>query len=273
MVTAKQYQSSAFGLPAEEFFGRLQDWARLLGDQFGWWGLAICLGGAYCWWRRDRPFMLFSLIWILLASVYAFFYDTHDSHIYLLPPVLLLALWWGEGAGYLLRLAGHLGQGGQRLVLAGLMALPLLSLALHWQASDLSEEWTAHAYAYQALEDVAPGGLVLVRGDGPTFALWYGVYAEGLRQDVAVVSGPLLDYHWYRVNIRDLYPELIVSEPRTSDVTTDDLVRDLVLENYPRRPIYATDPSKAWQEWFEFAEEGDAPIYHVGLEPGLGAED
>jgi hypothetical protein len=148
------------------------------------------------------------------------------------------------------------------------MVLPLLSLALNWQAEDLSEEWSAHAYAYQALEGVEPGGLVLVRGDGPTFALWYGVYAEGLRQDVAVVSGPLLAYHWYRVNLRDLYPELIVSEPMASDVTTDDLVRDLVAENYPRRPIYATDPSEAWEEWFDFVEEGDAPIYRV--EPGAG---
>lgn len=268
VVTGKQYQSFAFGLPGAEISDRLGDWARLLGDQFGWWGLAICLAGFCWWWRRDRPFALFTLIWILLAGVYAFFYDTYDSHTYLLPVVMVLALWWGEGASYLLRLAGHFGPGWERLALVFVLALPLLSLVVHWQAADLSEEWSAHAYVYQALDGVAPTGLVVVRGDGPTFALWYGVYAEGLRPDVAVVSGPLLAYHWYRVNMRDLYPDLILNEPRTADLTTDDLVRDLIIQNLPNRPIYATDPGEAWREWFDFVEEGDAPIYRV--EPGRG---
>jgi hypothetical protein len=263
VVTAKQYQAFAFGLNSGEIAGRLSAWAGLVGQQLGWWGLAIALAGAWWWWQRDRSFVLFSLIWMLLVSVYAFFYDTFDSHVYLVPVLLLLALWWGEGARYLLHLARRLGPAGQRVVLVAIVALPLVSLVMNWRAMDLSDEGLAHAYMYQVLDGVDADGLVVVRGDGPTFTLWYGLYAEGRRPDVAVVSGPLLAYIWYRDQVRHLYPDLILDEPGDAAVTTDDLVRDLMAQNIGRRPIYATDPAEAWNVWFEFVEEADVPIYRV----------
>ena len=51
VVTGKQYQMFAFGLNLEEMPGRVAAWAALLGDQFGWWGLAIALVGAWGWWE------------------------------------------------------------------------------------------------------------------------------------------------------------------------------------------------------------------------------
>lgn len=270
-VSAKQYQIFAFALPPEEMTGRLGAWALLLGDQFGWWGLVLALAGAWSWWQRDRRFILFSLVWLLLVGVYAFFYDTGDSHIYLLPVLLLLALWWGEGARGILNLARALKPVWQRLTLAAILALPLVSLALHWQAADLSKDWFAQAYMAQALDGMEPDSLVVVRGDRATFALWYGLYAEGRRPDLAVVSGPLLAYIWYRDNVRHLYPDLIVNEPRMGDkVTTDDLVRDLIAHELARRPVYATDPSETWEAWFEFVQEGEAPIYRAGFKTGAG---
>ena len=263
VVTARQYQPFVFGLDPAEIPGRLPAWAGLLGDQFGWWGLAIALAGAWWCWQRDRGFALFAVTWMLLAGVYAFFYNTGDSHVYLLPAILLLALWWAEGARYLLRLARCLRPLGRRLALAAVLLLPLGSLALHWQAADPDDDWLVHTYIHQTLEDVAPGGLIVVRGDRATFALWYGLYAEGQRPDVAVVSGPLLAYTWYRDQVRHLYPDLTLTEPTAADVTTDDLVRALIADNVARRPIYATDPSEAWKAWFDFVKEGKAAIYRL----------
>jgi hypothetical protein len=263
MITAEQYQQFAFGLKPQEIPDHLSDWAGLIGDQFGWWGLAIALTGAWSWWQRDRWFILFSLAWMLPIGIYAFFYDTIDAHIYLLPAFLLLALWWGEGARYLLHLTQRLRPIWQRLALIAIIALPFVSLALHWQASDLSDERFVHTYIDQALEPMAPGGMVIVRGDGPTFALWYAVYAEKRRPDIAVVSGPLLAYIWYRDQVRYLYPDLTLKEPTGMNVTTDDLVRDLIADNLTRRPIYATDPSEAWKSWFDFVQEGEAPLYRT----------
>ena len=268
VVTGKQYQQFAFGLDPEAMPGRLSAWAGLLGEQFGWWGLAIALIGAGWWWQRDRGFALFSLTWLLLLGAYAFFYDTNDSFMYLLPGLLLLALGWGGGACYLLSLGRRLGPVWRWLVLVAVMALPFVSLGLHWREADLSDDWFAYAYMHKALAGVEPDGLVVVRGDRATFALWYGVYAEGRRPDVAIVSGPLLAYAWYRDNVRHLYPDLILEEPAAVDVTTDDLVRDLILHNAERRPVYATDPAEAWEVWFDFVEEEDAPIYRVERKVG-----
>jgi hypothetical protein len=272
VVAAKQYQTFAFGLPTAQMLERVFVWSGLLGAQFGWWGLALALVGGRSWWQRDRQFALFSLSWILFVAIYAFTYNTYDSHVYLLPPLLLLALWWGEGARYLLQLVSRWQPYWQNLVLAVFLAMPILSLALNWQVSDLSKEVSVHNFIDQALEGVAPGGLVIVRGDGPTFALWYAIYAEGQRPDVAVISGPLLAYIWYRDEMRRLYPEVSLNEPGGQDVTTDDLVRDLIEGNIGSRPVYATDPAEAWKQWFDFVQEGDKPVFHARPGTSVGQE-
>jgi hypothetical protein len=263
VVTAKQYQVFAFGLAPEHMPSRVFEWSGLLGAQFGWWGLVIFLVGGWNWWHRDRRFALFSLTWVLLVLAYAFFYDTGDSHVYLLPPFLLLALWWAEGARFLLKLIQRKLPRWQNLAVAVMLALPFLSLALNWQTLDLSDERSVHTYIQQTLGGVEPGGLVVVRGDKPTFALWYAIYAEEQRTDVAVVSGPLLAYIWYREEVRLLYPEVILNEPRGPSPTIDDLVRDLISSNMGSRPIYATDPAEAWKEWFDFIQDEGSPIFQA----------
>ncbi len=262
VVTARQYQAFVFGLPSEAIPSRIAQWAALLGEQFGWWGLVLILAGAWAWWRRERRFVLAGLAWMLPLGTYAFFYDTGDSHIYLLPLALVLALGWGEGARYLLRVAEGWRPAGQRLFLALLLLLPLASLAFHWQAVDLSGDWTAYAYVYQALDGVAPEGLVVVRGDRPTFAMWYALYAEGQRPDVAVVSGPLLAFVWYRDHVRRLYPQTTIPVPGEGEVTVDDMIRELIAANMGLRPVYATDPAESWEAWFDFVQE-EQPIYRV----------
>jgi hypothetical protein len=263
VVTADQYHGLAFGLELAAMPGRVAAWAALLGDQFGWWGLALALAGGAWWWRHDRWFTAFGLAWMLLVGIYAFFYDTQDSHIYLVAPLLLFALWWGAGAHLLLRWLQAWRPAGRRVFLVTVALLPVASLGLHWQAVDPDDDWQVHAYIYQALEPVPPNSLIVVRGDGPTFALWYGIYAEQQRTDVAVVSGPLLAFIWYRQHVRELYPDLIVNEPTAADVTIDDLARDLIATNMEHGAVYATDPSDPWREWFDFAKEGSAPIYRA----------
>jgi len=127
----------------------------------------------------------------------------------------------------------------------------------------LSKQQALDALANEMNEE---GHLVIVRGDGPTFALWYGLYAEEQRADVAVVSGPLLAFVWYRDHVRHLYPHIVVNEPAGKGVTWDDLVYDLIISNLPR-PTYATDPKELWEERFDFVSEGDSPVSRVHLKP------
>ena len=269
VVTARQYQSFVFGLPAAQISERLSTWAWRAGIQFAWLGLAVALAGAPWWWHRDRPFLLASLTWMLPLGLYAFAYNTGDAHVYLLPALLFLALWWSGGAFYILELVAHHTRQRiwQQAALILLLLLPFSSLALHWQQIDLSDDWTAYTYATQALETTRPDSLIVVRGDRPTFALWYAVYAEGQRPDVALVSGPMLAFIWYRAHMRRLYPHLVIPEPNmTEQVTTDDLVRELITANQEQVPLYASDPKETWEEWADFAKEG--PIYRIQLRQG-----
>ncbi len=263
VVTGEQYQSFVLGLDLKQIPQRLYAWAALAGEQFGWWGLLLVLAGAWRWGQRDRTVGYFGPAWLLPLSLYAFLYDTGDAHVYLVAVLPLAALWWAEGARHLVQLAGRLKPIWQRLALVLLILLPFISLALNWQATSLRGDDSVQDYVNQVLDAVAPDSLVVVRGDRPTFALWYALYAEGQRPDVAVVSGPLLAYIWYRNHARHLYPALSIPEPAQDTETFDDLVRELVAQNLERRPIYATDPKEAWFSWFEFERESDGIVYRI----------
>jgi hypothetical protein len=268
VVTARQYQPFAFRLEPAAMPGRALAWAGILGDQFGWWGLAIVLVGAWGCWQRDRPFAVFSLAWIFLMGVYAFLYNTGDSHVYLSPAVMLMAFWWGEGVRQVLRLAQPQRREWRKWTSVVILMLPVVSLALHWRAVRPDDDWQAHAFVYQVMDAVEPQSVILVRADGPTFALWYGLYAEEVRSDIAVINGPLLAYYWYRDNMRHLYPYLILNEPGPDVESFDDLVYDLVASN-GSRTVYAVDPKDEWQEWADFTPVEGASIQRVDLHPRL----
>lgn len=264
VVTAKQYQPFAFRLEPAAMPGRVFAWAGMLGDQFGWWGLAIALAGAWSWWQRDRRFALFALAWMLLIAVYAFLYNTGDSHVYLIPAIILMALWWGEGVHQLLRLVHSRRKEWLKWAVLAVLFLPLASLGLHWRAVRPDDDWQAQTFVYQVMDAADPGSVIMVRADGPTFALWYGLYAEEVRSDVAVINGPLLAYYWYRDNVRHLYPHLVLNEPGPDVESFDDLVYDLVVSN-ASRTSYAVDPKEAWQEWADFVPVEGASIQRIDL--------
>ncbi len=265
LVSGAQYRPFVFGLEATYIPDRLYEWAGLLGAQFGWWGLVLVLAGLIWLWRRRRPLALATLFLSVALAVYAFGYRPGDSYVYLLPACLAMTLWWAEGGAYLLALADRnwrwlTAARGRRLVLVALALSPLASLALNWADIDLSDDWSAHAYIYLVLDEerLEPGSLVVTRRDRPTFILWYGQFVEGRRPDVPVINGPLLAFPWYRSQIRERYPDLLmVPEPDTPE----NPVRDLILRNLLLRPVYATDPSDEWREWFDFE-----PVDVAGLE-------
>jgi hypothetical protein len=265
VVTAKQYQPFAFGLDPGVILARLAQWSGLLASQLGWWGLLMALLGALLWWKSHRPFALFSVTWSLPVLIYSFFYDTGDSHLYLIPVVLVLALAWGTGASSILLQARRRQPIWYYLALALVALLPVGSLVLHWRGADLKDDRAVATYLDNVLGAVEPDALMVVRGDRPTFSLWYALYAEERRGDVAVVSGPLLAYVWYRDGLRYTYPHLTVPEPATTAVTTDDLVTDLIMSNLGSHPVYATDPSDHWTESFRFVQEAGLQLFRVLL--------
>lgn len=263
LVTASPYWSLSFGLKPSEMLTRASDWSRLMGDQFGWWGLAIAMAGAWRMSSRDRHLAAFVLLWALATSVWAFCYGSGDAAVYLIPLVLAMALWWHEGASYLLDIVSNRPRRWQALALASLCILPLVSLGRNWQRISLKSDWAAQTYAVETLESAGDGGLIIVLGDKPTFALWYAAYAEHRRPDVAIVNGSLLAYEWYRSNLRDYYPTLSLPVSVSASATSGDWVRELIAANYMERPIYATDPADDWRAWFDFEPMDSSQLFLV----------
>jgi len=82
LVTGRAYQRYFFALPLQYLPDRLGAWSRMLGQQFGWFGLFVALVGLWWLWDRARAFALATLLLVVGYSVYAIAYDTPDSHVY-----------------------------------------------------------------------------------------------------------------------------------------------------------------------------------------------
>lgn len=243
VLSGQLYGRFLFTLPWTYLPGRVSAWVGLLARQFAWWGLPVGLVGMWDLCRRERDAFLASLIFFLLISTYAVGYNTTDSYVYLLPAFMVFALWMGRGLHLSLSdLHRYLpvstaGPGWRRAFLAGVLLLPFISLGLNFPSLDLSADYTAHDYGVGALEAAAPGAVIISSSDAHTFALWYFRYAEGRREDVAILNAGLLQYDWYVENVRHLHPGLAML------LECPTCLEKLLAANLPFRPVYLTDPA------------------------------
>jgi hypothetical protein len=214
VVSGAPYRTLAFGLSPTQLGGRASAWAALLLRQFGVAGVALGFAGLLYGAPADRRFLLLTALAAGGWSLFALAYDTADSSAYLIPVYLIFAVWIGLGTHAALMWLSE-----RRARLAAPLALAL-ALALLYQAPgtaaevDASRDRRASVFAQAALAAAPPQAILLTSGDRDTFSLWYYHYALGTRPDVAVVVEPLLDFAWYRVNLRAVYPRLRLPDGR-----------------------------------------------------------
>ncbi len=238
LVSAEPYRQFFLALPWKFVPVRIATELRLVGEAFIGWGFFLGLLGLRSLRLHNRPLAYGSLISFLLISVYAIGYNTTDSYLYLLPALLLFALWIGWGLN-------DLGSAVQRFmqserssryaVAAGVMLPPLLSLALNLPHQNISHNSEAYAYAQQGLNVVAPDAVIITQTDPETFALWYARYGLGMRSDVAVVSSNLLPYAWYRETLRRTHPRLRLTDQVGRPLTS---LSNLIEMNVFDSPLY-----------------------------------
>ncbi|HET7457390.1 MAG TPA: hypothetical protein VFJ74_07030, partial [Gemmatimonadaceae bacterium] len=112
----------------------------------------------------------------------------------------VLGFWtWGAWAALgAVRLATAVGA---RRVGFAVAALPAL---LNWRATNRRgepEASTAAAVGAEMLRSAPPRAVLFTAGDNDSYPLWYAQLAGGLRQDVTVVTIPLLGAPWYRAEL------------------------------------------------------------------------
>jgi hypothetical protein len=121
-----------------------------------------------------------------------------------------LAFWaWGllAGAGIawtaarlthkMPRLLGN----GIRAAALMLAAVPLIANEPAMNRTHLPEALLPRNFARLLLDAVPIGGVLMVAGDNDTFPLWYLQNVEHFREDVSIVSVPLLGAQWYRESL------------------------------------------------------------------------
>jgi hypothetical protein len=232
LVSATPYRPFVFALSAEFIPVRIAATLNLLAETFLWAGLPL---GLFGWWqlvRQARPLAYSSLASAGLIIIYAIGYNTTDSDLYLLPAVVIFAVWVGWGMYHLVRTW-------QQKYIRLFVLLPLIVLLLNGSNQDLSNDYQAYYYALNSLTTVAPDAVIITKTDAHAFALQYGRYGLGIRPDVAVVQSHLLPYAWYRHTVQHHHPGLHLVTG-TGHPITDPLA--FIEQNVSLVPIYLAEP-------------------------------
>lgn len=250
VVSGQPYRGLVFHTPWEEVLGRISAWARTLLEQFGLPGLALGVWGAVISENEKVHRFQGLLLWVFGSfSAFAIGYNTPDSLVYLIPALLVGAVWVGKGA----TLAFQWHWRGWRLgwlVGIGMILFLLGRLPETAQKVDPRTKTEAGQFAREVLQETPLGALILTEADEDTFPLWYAHFGLGERPDVRIVVLPLTQFLWYRETLLHTYPDL--HWPPSDDLAGSAWGEALPALN-PERPVCRThvERERQVQVWYE----------------------
>jgi hypothetical protein len=240
LVSARLYRGYLFSLSPGFLWSRFQAWAALLGNQLGLLGLVIALVGLFFGKAGSSRSRWISGYVFLVYSLFAIGYHAPDSYLLLLPAILSLALWFGTGVAALLDIADRSPMR-RWLVPSGiLLVLVLLSTngVRNYPQVDASQDNRAVVFGETVLAEIPQNAILVTQADQDTFTLWYYHFALGKRPDVAVLNNGMLAFEWYRQQMQEIYPDLVL---RAGDGCQACLPAELAADN--KRPVCQTN----WQ--------------------------
>ena len=112
---------------------------------------------------------------------------------------------------------------GPIIIVASLLAAPVLMASQNWDDHDRSGKYTALAMAKAYLESCDPNAILFTIGDNDTFPLWYAQEIEKVRTDVKIVNTSLFMTDWY---IDQMKTKTYESDPLPISFTHDQYVGD-----------------------------------------------
>lgn len=186
-------------------------WSRALLEQLGPAGLALVFLALAFGFKPTRLYLV-SLWMFLVYSLFSIIYYSPDSYVYLLPPLMSVALWVGEAAAWLLERIAWRPRFSRPLTVGLLLSIFVLRALAALPSMDLSSDHAAEDYARSVLEAAPPRAILLADGDEAVFSLWYVHYALHARPDLVVLARGLMPMPWYRQTLRATYPDLTVPD-------------------------------------------------------------
>jgi hypothetical protein len=156
-------------------------WFQVWREQMGWPALLLGLVGGWWLWQAGRatsPVWFLLLLTMLTNGLFALLYQTHDAQVFLLPALLVFALFTGAGVGWI----GHTLSRWSRWTQGGqLFAVVLLLIGGgRGAAVNRNQVWTVHDYAIALAKIDFPSNSHVVGLEGEMTALRYMQQAEGL---------------------------------------------------------------------------------------------
>ncbi len=151
------------------------------------------------WWRSRRALRwsvpMVAALNLLLVGVY----NIADFQSYLLPAICAGWFWIAFGLVWFAEAMENVFLR-RRFTYTALVLglLPAWLAVAFWPICDRSNDERADHWATRVLEPLAPNALLLTRGDGDTYALWYAQHVDGLRPDVTVFGSNFMWNEWYR---------------------------------------------------------------------------
>jgi hypothetical protein len=216
-VTGSPYRGLVFGAQAPVLWERIRSISNLLLDQYGALGLVAGAIGAIQY-SFPIKWIRWVLVWIFVAYfAFAIGYNTQDSVGYLLPAIMVYAIWIGLSLPSLWQL-------NWKRIPIGLLLIGILILSIglripgtRMRLDTRSQDQPAH-YAEQLLKEAPPNAIVNTTTDQDTFPLWYYHFGLHERPDLRIVVLPLTQFVWYQQTLVHTYPDLEFPTIYTQDL-------------------------------------------------------
>lgn len=208
LVSGQIYQSY---FSASYALDRARAWAGFLVENLSIPGVFI---GIYSLLdsKNNKQFN-FLIAWIFLVyGLFALFYASYDSYVYLIQTILAFSLWIGLSIDrFISYVVG-------RWHKTGWILFPLLTLFFIFRIYSVvpkvnaSNDDRAELFGQLVFDTVPDNAMIFTKDDHTTFALWYFHFAAEKRIDTNVIAEGLLKFDWYRQSLRSTYPSLRIPE-------------------------------------------------------------
>ena len=172
------------------------------------------------------------------AIVYALGYSSRDFVVYLIPVLIAASLLVAVGTTWLYRATEQAIRAPAPIVVMALLLICVsgLSMGRNYHGLDLSNDREAITFAQDAASAIDDAdALVLADNDPEVFSHWYHRYVSDPVRSPRVIARYLLQFSWYRDQVRREIPGLLPDEP-----TDYAAAMRAVLAGRPGRQVYVT---------------------------------
>jgi Flp pilus assembly protein TadD len=243
-ITVKEY-THYFAPPDQWLSNLFSHIPKFFPHQFTLPLLAIGIAGGILLFRNSRRlFVFFSLI-LLFDIANSIRYNIHNIEDYYIPAFFVLSVFIGyalHSVGIFISKKRPLLSTLYSLLSTLLIFLPLLT---NYYYCNRDRSYYSYDYGRNILRPVEKDAILFIMGDTFAFPLWYLVFVERVREDVALIDKLELRYDWYCEQLKERYTDIGFSfAPQGSPSPHLVGVRflDIVKRNIEDRAIYIPLP-------------------------------